>query len=118
MAPGGRFRAHALVADPEDSISGLAAGLNVLPKCTACSTYSYSVDAIHIQRLQAAFVKRAAKLGLYEGRVINLDFHTVPHDGDDSVLERHWAGARGKVMKGVPRHLPLPAGGELSLRFL
>lgn len=80
---------------------GLFAGLNVLPKCTACSTYSYSLDAVHIQRLQAAFVKRAAKLGLYEGRVINLDFHTVPHYGDDSVLERHWAGARGKVMKGV-----------------
>ncbi len=80
---------------------GLFAGLNVLPKCTACSTYSYSVDAVHIQRLQAAFVKRAAKLGLYEGRVINLDFHTVPHYGDDAVLERHWAGARGKIMKGV-----------------
>jgi hypothetical protein len=80
---------------------GLFAGLNVLPKCTACSTYSYSLDAVHLQRLQVAFVKRAAKLGLYEGRVINLDFHTVPHYGDESVLERHWAGARGKVMKGV-----------------
>jgi hypothetical protein len=80
---------------------GLFARLNVLPTCTACSTYSYSVDAVHIQRQQAAFVKRAAKLGLYEGRVLNLDFHTVPHDGDDSVLDRHGAGAGGKVMKGV-----------------
>lgn len=94
---------------------GLFAGLNVLPKCTACSTYSYSVDAIHIQRLQAAFVKRAAKLGLYEGRVINLDFHTVPHYGDDSVLERHWAGARGKVMKGVLTLFAQDADAKLLL---
>jgi len=94
---------------------GLFAGLNVLPKCTACSTYSYSVDAVHIQRLQAAFVKRAAKLGLYDGRVINLDFHTVPHYGDDSVLERHWAGARGKVMKGVLTLFAQDADSKLLL---
>ena len=94
---------------------GLFAGLNVLPKCTACSTYSYGVDAIHIQRLQAAFVKRAAKLGLYEGRVINLDFHTVPHYGDESVLERHWAGARGKVMKGVLTLFAQDADSKLLL---
>lgn len=80
---------------------GLFAGLNNLPKCTALSTYSYSLDDSHIDRLQAAFVKRATKLGLYEGNVVNLDFHTVPHYGDESVLEQHWAGARGKVMKGA-----------------
>jgi len=80
---------------------GLFAGLNVLPKCTAMSTYSYSLDEVHVLRLQKAFVKRAAKLGLYDGKIINLDFHTAPHYGDESVLEKHWAGARGKVMKGA-----------------
>ena len=80
---------------------GLFAGLNVLPKCTAMSTYSYSLDDLHIHKLQAAFVKKAQKLGLYEGDIINLDFHTMPHYGDESVLEKHWAGARGKVMKGA-----------------
>lgn len=80
---------------------GLFAGLNVLPKCTAMSTYSFSLDEVHIQRLQAAFVKRAAKLALYDGRVLNLDFHTVPHFGEESVLEEHWAGARGRTMKGA-----------------
>jgi hypothetical protein len=80
---------------------GLFAGLNVLPKCTAMSTYSYSLDEVHIQRLQQAFVKRACKLGLYDGQFVNLDFHTVPHFGDESVLESHWAGARNKVMKGA-----------------
>ncbi len=84
-----------------DPVLGLFAGLNVLPKCTALSAYSYSLDEIHLTRLQQAFVQRSSRLGLYEGTTINLDFHTVPHYGDESVLEEHWAGARGKVMKGA-----------------
>lgn len=80
---------------------GLFAGLNVLPKCTAMSTYSYSLDEVHLSRLQKAFVKETHKLGLYNQNIINLDFHTVPHYGDESVLEEHWAGARGKRMKGA-----------------
>jgi len=80
---------------------GLFAGLNVLAKCTAMSTYSYSLDEVHLLRLQKAFVREAHKLGLYDRNIINLDFHTVPHYGDESVLEEHWAGARGKRMKGA-----------------
>ena len=80
---------------------GLFAGLNVLPKCTAMSTYSYSLDDVHISRLQQAFIRQASGLDLYDGKIINLDFHTVPHFGDESVLEKHWAGARSKRMKGA-----------------
>jgi len=94
---------------------GLFAGLNTLPKCTAMSTYSYSLDAKHIDRLQAAFVRHAAKLGLYEGNIVNLDFHTVPHHGDESVLEQHWAGARGKVMKGALTLFAQDAHSKLML---
>jgi transposase len=84
-----------------DPALGLFAGVNVLPKCTALSTYSYSLDEVHLTRLQKAFVQRSSRLGLYDGATINLDFHTVPHYGDQSVLEEHWAGARGRVMKGA-----------------
>jgi len=80
---------------------GLFAGLNVLPKCTALSTYSYSLDQEHINRLQEAFVHNAHRLGVYDKRVVNLDFHTVPHFGEASVLGEHWAGSRGKRMKGA-----------------
>jgi len=58
---------------------GLFAGLNVLPKCTALSTYSYSLDQAHITRLQEAFVSCASRLGIYDGSIVNLDFHTVPN---------------------------------------
>lgn len=80
---------------------GLFAGLNNMPKCTAMSTYSYSLDETHVLNLQKSFVKQARRLGLYNETIINLDFHTAPHYGDESVLEKHWAGARGKVMKGA-----------------
>lgn len=94
---------------------GLFAGLNVLPKCTAMSTYSYALDDVHIHKLQAAFVKKAQKLGLYEGDIVNLDFHTMPHYGDESVLEQHWAGARGRVMKGALTLIAQDAGSKLML---
>ena len=84
-----------------DSALGLFAGLNVLPKCTAMSTYSYSLDEVHILKLQKAFIKAATKLGLYDGKFVNLDFHTVPHYGEESVLQTHWAGARHQRMKGA-----------------
>lgn len=94
---------------------GLFAGLNVLPKCTAMSTYSYSLDDVHLARLQQAFVKAGTKLGLYDGRVLNLDFHTVPHYGDESVLEQHWAGARNKTMKGALTLFAQDAESKLML---
>jgi transposase len=84
-----------------DRALGLFTGLNVLPKCTAMSTYSYSLDQVHLDQLQSAFVQQVQALGLYDGSVINLDFHTVPHFGDQSELEKHCAGARGRTMKGA-----------------
>jgi hypothetical protein len=98
-----------------DSALGIFAGLNVLPKCTALSTYSYSLDEVHIVRLQEAFVKQAQKLRLYDGKVVNLDFHTIPHYGDESVLEKNWAGARGKTMKGVLSLIAQDAESKLML---
>jgi transposase len=80
---------------------GLFAGLNVLPKCTAMSTYSYGLDAVHLLKLQQSFVQQASRLRLYDTGLINLDFHTIPHFGEESVLENHWAGSRNKAMKGA-----------------
>jgi transposase len=98
-----------------DSGLGLFAGLNVLPKCTAMSTYSYSLDAIHLTRLQKAFVKQANRQHLYDKNIINLDFHTIPHFGDESVLQEHWAGARSKRMKGALTLVGQDAASKLIL---
>jgi hypothetical protein len=107
---------YAHVADHAfDPGLGLFAGLTVLPKCTALSTYSYSLDEEHLLRLQRAFVQQACRLGLYDGRVLNLDFHTAPHFGEESVLERHWAGARNKTMKGALCLIAQDAATKLML---
>jgi len=98
-----------------DPGTGLFAGLNVLPKCTAMSTYSYSLDSGQLMRLQKAFVSQVNKLGLYDKNVVNLDFHTVPHFGEESVLQRHWAGARNKVMKGALTLFAQDAASKLLL---
>jgi transposase len=94
---------------------GLFAGLNVLPKCTAMSTYSYSLDDHHILALQKHFVAQAYKLGLYGGDIVNLDFHTAPHFGEQSELEKHWAGARNKRMKGALCLFAQDAASKLML---
>jgi hypothetical protein len=94
---------------------GLFAGLNVLPKCTAISTYSYSLDAVHLLRLQQSLVRQAVRLRLYDGSIINLDFHTIPHFGEESVLDEHWAGARNKRMKGALTLFTQDAGSKLIL---
>ena len=94
---------------------GLFAQLNVMPKCTAMSTYSYSLDAVHLLRLQQSFVKHVAKLRLYDTGIINLDFHTIPHFGEESVLEEHWAGARSKRMKGALTLFAQDAASKLIL---
>ena len=80
---------------------GLFAGLNVLPKCTAMSTYAYSLDDPTVDRLQAAAVTAGHRLGLYQSDTINLHFHAVPHWGEQSVLDKNWVGARGKGIKSA-----------------
>ncbi len=84
-----------------DPAVGLFAGLNVLPKTTAVSTYSYMLDARHIHELQSGLLRRGRELHLYREDVVNLDFHAIPHYGEQSVLETHWAGAKNKRLKSA-----------------
>jgi len=98
-----------------DEGMGLWAGLNVLPKCTAMSTYSYSLDQRRLDGFREAFFKACRKPRLYDEQVINLDFHTIPHYGDESVLETHWAGAKGKALKSALTLFAQDAASKLVL---
>ncbi len=82
---------------------GLFAGLNVLPKSTAISTYSYSIDKDAITLFQETFVKNLNLIddSYYSGETINLDFHTIPHYGDNPPLDNHWSGSRNKALKSA-----------------
>ncbi len=50
-------------------------------------------------KVVSAFSKRFASF--YKGDFINLDFHSIPHFGDESEMEKVWCGAKGKTMKGA-----------------
>jgi hypothetical protein len=80
---------------------GLFAGLNVLPKATAISTYSYRLHQREISKFMRYFVEGQNKHKTYGSGTINLDFHTIQHYGEESVLDEHWSGARGKRVKGA-----------------
>ena len=82
---------------------GLFAGLNVLPKSTAISTYSYSIDKDAINLFQETFVKNLNRIdeSYFSGETINLDFHTIPHFGDNPPLDNHWSGSRNKALKSA-----------------
>jgi len=80
---------------------GLFAAMNNLPKCTHMSTYSYSLSSKQLLKLQGEFVQVLDRKRIIDGKFANLDFHTIPHNGDHSELNEHWAGARNKTMKSV-----------------
>ena len=84
-----------------DPALGLFAGLNILPKCTAVSTYSTMLDTAHLERLRDALFRSGKKCRLYGEDAVNIDFHSIPHYGEESVLEDHWAGAKNKTLKSA-----------------
>ncbi len=82
---------------------GIFAGLNILPKPTYMSTYSCRCSQAQLMDLQSKVVSNFKEKysNSYSGGFINLDFHSIPHYGDESEMERVWCGARGKAMKGA-----------------
>jgi hypothetical protein len=78
-----------------DEGAGLFSGLNVLPKTTFATDYSYRVDRAMSERFIDALVGKAP---LGEGpHTFNLDFHTIAFRGDDADLEKHWLAKRNRA---------------------
>jgi transposase len=99
---GGDRLSHMGKYDQEQGL-GVFAGLNVLPKPTYMSTYSCRCsegDVLDLQKeIVTVFKEKYSEF--YNGDFINLDFHSIPHYGDESEMEKVWCGARGKAMKGA-----------------
>jgi len=99
----GRKRlSHVGTYDQEPGL-GIFAGLNVLPKPTYMNTYSCRCSETQLMNLQSKIITRLKKKypDFYCSDYINLDFHSIPHYGDKSEMEKVWCGARGKTMKGA-----------------
>lgn len=82
---------------------GLFAGLNFLPKATFIATYSCRTSEKMLLDLQQQLIKLFQKRysDFYQSDFINLDFHSIPHYGEESKMERLWVGAKHQVMKSA-----------------
>ena len=85
-----------------DEVLGLFAGLNRLPKTTAATDYSYRlIDNQHnillaewVQAVYPIICSKAAS-------AFALDFHSIPHRGEDSPLENHYVPSKGKAKPSI-----------------
>jgi transposase len=82
-----------------DEGAGLFAGLNVLPKTTYATDYSYKTERSMTERLIAAVI---AKTPLGDPPLsFNLDFHAIPFRGAEPNLENHWVPMRSRALPSV-----------------
>jgi len=79
----------------------LFAGLNVLPKTTALSTYSYRVTREMTVALLESYVSTLRGGALLPGQSFNLDFHAIPHRGQEAVLDKHYVSGRSRRERSV-----------------
>ena len=84
-----------------DEALGLFAGLNILPKATFATDYSYRTVRENQRQLLAGWVSRLLPRLDPEPDAFSLDFHSVPHRGEDNGLENHYVPMRGKAVPSI-----------------
>jgi hypothetical protein len=76
---------------------GLFAGLNVPPKKSYATAYSYRTNRAQQHRLLSGWVAGLAPLLFPEAQAFCLDFHAIPYRGEPEALENHYLPTRGKA---------------------
>ena len=65
---------------------GLFAGLNILPKKSFTTDYSYRTQRHQQQQLLAGWMKQLTPVLLPQATSFSLDFHPIPYRGQEAVL--------------------------------
>ncbi len=99
----GRPRHNHVMPIADDEGLGWFVGLNVLPKTTALSDYSYRVGDRPHRALLTGLARAQKARGAYPSRSFNLDFHTIRHYGDPHVsrLEKDYVPRRSQSVPAV-----------------
>ena len=84
-----------------DEALGLFAGLNVLPKKSFATAYSYRAVRDQQWGLLQGWVKALAPVLFPEPEGFSLDFHPIPFRGDPAALDRHYLPLQGKAGPSV-----------------
>jgi hypothetical protein len=74
---------------------GLFAGLNILPKKSFATDYSYRTGRDQQQALLQGWVRALAPVLFPDATGFSLDFHPIPFRGEPSGLDRHYLPRRG-----------------------
>ncbi len=81
-----------------DEALGLFAGLNILPKKSFATDYSYRCQHKHQQQLLLrGWIGQLSPLLFPQADTFNLDFHPIPYRGDTAGLDNHYLPRRGKA---------------------
>ena len=84
-----------------DEALGLFAGLNILPKKSFATDYSYRTARDKQLGLLRGWVTALAPALFPEADAFSLDFHPIPYRGDPTGLDRHYLPLRGKAGPSV-----------------
>ena len=95
-----------------DEALGLFAGLNILPKKSFATAYSYRAGRDQQLGLMQGWVKAIAPLMFPEAEGFSLDFHPIPYRGDPAGLDRHYLPRRGKAGTSVLTFFALEQKGR------
>jgi len=100
-----------------DNGFGFFAGLNVPPKNQAISTYSYRVDQESTQTFLENFISNMNSNfnRFYQGKTINLDFHSIPHYGEKSIMDNNWVGSKHQSLKSALTFLAQDGESEMLI---
>jgi len=93
-------RGHITAFDFDEAL-GLFAGLNVLPKKSYATDYSYRTLRAHQQALLSRWVAALAPVLFPEAQEFCLDFHAIPFRGEPEAAENHYLPMRGKAAPSI-----------------
>ena len=80
---------------------GVFAGLNVLPKKSFVTDYSYRTQRPQQEKLLGSWVKKLSPILLPEAKAFSLDFHPIPYRGEEAMLENHYIPCRGQACPSI-----------------
>jgi hypothetical protein len=97
---GSRRHSHVMSSVFDEGLA-LFAGLNRIPKRAFLTEYSCRVHPQSYPQLMRLWFDALTRLGLEHGSSFDLDFHTIPFQGEDALVQKHFVSKRSRRQKGV-----------------
>lgn len=96
-----------------EEAAGLFAGLNVLPKKSFLAEYSYRTERSNQRRLLVGWARTLSGLLFPEADTFSLDFHPIPHRGEEPPLEKQYVSLQGRARASVQSFFALEQGNRV-----